>query len=42
MIMNCGSIRSVDMPMCEAEGAATTSRFDTSCRFGSVTHSGIW
>ena len=30
------------MPMWLALGAATTSRFDTSCRFGSVTHSGIW
>ena len=41
-IMNCGSIRSVDMPMWVADGAATTSRLPTSDALGKVTQYGIW
>lgn len=38
----CGSILSVDMPMCEAEGAETTSRLASSARLGRAAYSGSW
>ena len=41
-IINWGSMRRVDIPMCVADGAATTRRLDTSSFLGRVTQRGIW